>query len=46
MTKKLGAITIAEGKYSYKTDVTLALSSHEQEVKTYVLRTSLDSFAV
>ena len=45
MTEKTGAMTVAEGSHKYKTDVELVLGN-EKKVRTYVLRTTLDSLAV
>lgn len=45
MSSSQGAMSIAEGNYSYRTDVNLVLNGG-QKIKKYILRTTLDSIDV
>jgi hypothetical protein len=45
MTNKKGAMTIAEGRYDYKTDVSLILNNGRDR-KHFVLRTCLETYAI
>lgn len=45
MTKPKGAMTLAEGRFDYQTDVSLILNNGIKK-KDFILRTCLDSYEV